>query len=122
MTCLHALHAGSQGAQSIGLYLNLGGSEVANMTRQIASQLVNNVIAQDYHPTIGTIGSRFVLQALSMVGRGDVALQLANQTAQPSWGFFVSSALIPTPPPRARPLRRRLAHNPFTFACFEWWY
>jgi hypothetical protein len=77
---------GSQAAQACGIFLGIGGDIYQNLTAGSLSVLVADVIARDYHYTVGTIGSRFLLQSLSMSGRGDIALKLASQTSYPSIG------------------------------------
>lgn len=39
-----------------------------------------------YTVTVGLVGSRYLLEALSLAGYGDVAVALAAQTIEPSWG------------------------------------
>jgi hypothetical protein len=77
---------GSQAAQAVGLFLGIGGDLFTNLTKGSIDQLVSDVTSRDFHYTVGTIGSRFLLQALSLSGKGDIALSLASQTSYPSIG------------------------------------
>ena len=77
---------GSQAAQAVGLFLGIGGDIYQNLTAGAIAELVADVTSRDYHYTVGTIGSRFLLQSLSMSNKGDVALKLASQTSYPSIG------------------------------------
>jgi len=43
------------------------------------------------HVTVGGVGSRWLLQALTAVNRTDLALSLATQTSAPSWGHFATT-------------------------------
>lgn len=85
----HVWDKGSQAAQAIPLYWGIGGDVYANLTDGSLAALVADVAAHGQHYTVGTLGSRFLLQALSMSGRGDVALALASQTTYPSIGAMV---------------------------------
>lgn len=90
--------SGSQSGQAAALYFGLGANETANMTASVVQQLVHDVtVTHDNHLSVGTIGSRYLLQALSQSGRGDVALALVNQTSSPGWGSFIAG--IPGFPP-----------------------
>lgn len=85
--------AQQQGAQSIALNMGLGGSAAETYTKNISKALVDNIMNQNIHLDVGTLGTRHILQALTLIGRTDIALALANQTSQPSWGYFVTSPL-----------------------------
>ena len=79
--------SGSQTAQAMALSYGLGNSSTS--ARTAAEQLAADVLARGTHPSGGCPGTRFVLQALTSTGRGDVALALARQTAAPSWGAML---------------------------------
>lgn len=81
---------GSQSAQALALSFDLGNRDLQNMTGAVAAHLVDDVLAHGTHLTTGTLGARWLLQALSGSGRSDVALSLAAQTTVPSWGYMVS--------------------------------
>jgi len=81
---------GSQCAQALPLFWGIGGDIYPNLTDGSLAALVADVAARDNHYTVGTLGSRFLLQALSTNGRGDVALGLAVQTSYPSIGAMVN--------------------------------
>ena len=68
---------------------DLGKGGLANYTGAVAAHLAADVLAHGTHLTTGTLGARWLLQALSTSGRGDVALALAAQTSAPSWGYMV---------------------------------
>ncbi len=75
---------GSQTAQVVGLQFALGGEVTTNNSASILAALVDGIAADGI--TVGMSGTRWLLQALTSAGRGDLALQLALRTAPPSWG------------------------------------
>lgn len=79
---------GSQTAAAAALWFELGN---ASLRANVAAQLAANVRAHGAHLTVGTLGSRFLLQALSESGYADVALELVQQTTAPSWGWFMTT-------------------------------
>jgi len=90
---------GSQGAQAMGLALALGSPGAqANLTAAAGAQLVADIAARGGHLSTGTLGSRWLLQALSLAGHGDVAVALAAATSPPSWGAMVVG-IPPDQPP-----------------------
>lgn len=79
---------GSQAAQSMGIAFGLGATPeaAANLTRSAGVVLAANVASHGGHLTTGTLGSRWLFQALSMSGQGEVAVALAAITTPPSVG------------------------------------
>ena len=88
---------GSQGAQAVALCFGLG-SNATTPSAPTVAHLVNDIVGRGYHPTVGTLGSRWLLQALSQAGRGDVALALARNTQPPSWGAMLVGIKDKQPP------------------------
>ena len=72
---------GSQTAQAMALVFALDG----NASAPALAQLVADVRARGNHISGGMFGSRYLLEALSMYGRGDVALDVATVPTAPSW-------------------------------------
>jgi hypothetical protein len=93
-TGLRSWDTGSQAAQAGALWAGLGGPAGAAAAGDVAATLVANVAARGSHLSVGTLGSRFLLQALTATGHGGVALDLATQTTAPGWG-----AMVTQPPP-----------------------
>jgi hypothetical protein len=90
---------GSQGAQAIGVSLALGSPGAqANLTAAAGAQLAADIAARGGHLSTGTLGTRWLLQALSLAGRGDVAVALASTTTPPSVGAMVVG-IPPNQPP-----------------------
>jgi alpha-L-rhamnosidase len=85
---------GSQSAQALALSFDLGKGDLANFTGAVAAHLAADVLAHGTHLTTGTLGARWLLQALSTSGSGDVALALAAQTSAPSWGYMVRLSTV----------------------------
>ncbi|HEV2494089.1 MAG TPA: family 78 glycoside hydrolase catalytic domain [Terriglobia bacterium] len=78
---------GTQTANAMALGLGLTpdkarGRVAGNLTRDI-------VYAHNTHLTSGFIGVKFVMPALTEMGRSDLAYELAGQTSYPSWGYMI---------------------------------
>lgn len=79
----------------------LGGTQCANVLPywfgltleavkpEIVQNIVDNVIAKDYHPTTGFYATAYLLPILSETGHHDIAWKLADQRTYPSWGYMV---------------------------------
>jgi hypothetical protein len=76
---------GSQTAQALPLYLGL-----VNPTNQasVAAALVANVLSQGL--TAGEIGHRYLLRALTDLGRSDVVYSLHSGTNEPGYGYILN--------------------------------
>lgn len=72
-TGLWTWDTGSQTAQAVALAMGLSGQN-ATIDADVAAVLQANVAAHYVHPTVGVIGSRYLLQSLSMINRSDLAL------------------------------------------------
>lgn len=59
------------------------------LKQQIVQNIVDNVIAKDYHPTTGFYATAYLLPILSETGHHDIAWKLADQRTYPSWGYMV---------------------------------
>ena len=55
------------------------------------SALTSNVISRDKHLSVGGVGARWLLQALTIANHTSLALDLAAQTTAPSWYDFVNA-------------------------------
>ncbi|MEN8193550.1 MAG: family 78 glycoside hydrolase catalytic domain [Bacteroidota bacterium] len=78
---------GSQMANAFPLYLGL----VPNKYKEaVLNNLVDDIINKNNgHLTTGVLGSKYMIDALTMEGRADVAYLLATQTGYPSWSDMV---------------------------------
>ncbi len=85
--------SGSQTAQAMALVFNLDAASAPAVLQHLAA----DVAARGNHISGGVFGSRYLLQALSMHGRGDVALALATVPTAPSW--LAMAVGTPTQPP-----------------------
>ncbi|MCD6596343.1 MAG: family 78 glycoside hydrolase catalytic domain, partial [Bacteroidales bacterium] len=74
---------GSQMANAFPIYLDLipQGKKQAVLENLILDIVENN----DTHLTTGVLGTKYMIDALSIAGRSDVAWALATQTTYPSW-------------------------------------
>lgn len=74
---------GSQMANAFPLYLGLQPNE---RTPSILRNLVHDIVVNnDTHLTTGVLGTKYMIDALSMYDRSDIAWALATQTTYPSW-------------------------------------
>lgn len=48
-----------------------------------------------YFVSVGIIGTKYLLEALTAYGRADLALQLAENTDYPSWGYMIHNPIEP---------------------------
>jgi alpha-L-rhamnosidase len=88
----------------------------------LAARLVDDVVkAHGTHPYVGVIGARWILSVLTQTGHSDVALALATQTTEPSWGYW-TDALGFTALGESWPANTRSRNHHFFGAIAEWLY
>lgn len=63
----------------------------ANSTAGAIAALVENIESRGTHLSVGAVGARWLLQALTLSNRTDLALDLAVQPTAPSWYDFILS-------------------------------
>ncbi len=79
---------GTQTANAMALYLGLVPEDQRG---RVSSNLTNDIVYRhDTHLTTGFIGVKYLLPALTSMGRSDLAYELATQTTYPSWGYMIS--------------------------------
>lgn len=80
-------HKGSQMANAFPLYLGLVPDKYKN---DVLQNLVNDIVNKNNgHLTTGVLGSKYMIDALCVEGRADIAYLLATQTGYPSWSDMV---------------------------------
>lgn len=80
---------GTQTANAMALYMNL---PPAAARSKVASHLTNDVTYfHNTHTTSGFIGIRYLMPALTQIGRSDLAYELAVQDTYPSWGYMLKN-------------------------------
>jgi alpha-L-rhamnosidase len=57
--------------------------------KQAAEHLLAGIESRDYHLSTGFIGTKYLMLALSKIGRPDVAYRLLHNDTFPSWGFSI---------------------------------
>lgn len=77
---------GGQTSLSCALYQDLLAPE---QKAAVLKHLVENVDRQNGHIDTGILGAKYILNALLDNGRADVALRIASQKTQPSWGWWL---------------------------------
>ncbi len=78
---------GSQMANAFPLFLGLVPEEHIS---DVLDNLVEDIVKTNGgHLTTGVLGSKYMIDALTMLGRPDVAYLLATQTGYPSWSDMV---------------------------------
>jgi alpha-L-rhamnosidase len=79
---------GTQMANAMALFLDL---PPQGQRDRVAENLINSIIYyNNTHIATGFLGAKFVMAALTLIGRADVGYDLATQTTFPSWGYMVS--------------------------------
>lgn len=77
---------GSQGALAFPLYLNM----VPEAEREaVARNLAKAVRSKDYHPTTGTMTTKYLLEALCDTGYTEEAYRMVTECEYPSWGYMI---------------------------------
>jgi alpha-L-rhamnosidase len=85
--------SGLQTEQGLSLYLDVVPDSIRS---SVLSYLINDIaVTNGGHTTSGIIGIKYVMEALSILDRADVALDLALQTTYPSWGYMIRSEYEP---------------------------
>jgi alpha-L-rhamnosidase len=74
---------GSQMANGFPLYLGL--VEPKNIDDVLQNLVIDIVDKNDTHLTTGVLGTKYMIDALALHGRSDIAWALATQTTYPSW-------------------------------------
>jgi alpha-L-rhamnosidase len=77
---------GTQTAQAAGLSQGLAKKK---QRKKVAQQLVSEIERFEGRLNVGIHGAKFVMNALTDVGRPDIGYQLATQRAYPSWGHWM---------------------------------
>jgi alpha-L-rhamnosidase len=57
--------------------------------------LLNDISAHDYHLTTGIIGTKYLPELLSKIGRTDIALRMASKFTYPRYVCFAGSLCPP---------------------------
>lgn len=108
----------SQCSNAIALELGLVLPE--DHDRALAA-LVNDVQENDYGPTAGDVGYRFLLQALAHGGRSDVIYRMINQDERPGYGYQLKQGA--TALTEAWDANHHSSHNHFMLGHItEWFY
>ncbi|WP_456320005.1 family 78 glycoside hydrolase catalytic domain [Phytohabitans suffuscus] len=73
------------------LALAFGLTPDEGIAKQVAASIVADVKAKGLHLNTGVLGTKYLLPVLTDAGYADVALQLAQQTTYPSWGYMIEN-------------------------------
>jgi alpha-L-rhamnosidase len=88
----------------------------------VAARLADDIAkARGGHAYVGVIGARWVLPVLTATGHHDVAVALATQTTEPSWGYWTEQAGF-TALGEHWPATTRSRNHHFFGAIVEWLY
>jgi len=77
----------TQSLNSIALSAGLVPKEYIH---DVQLSLKKDVSDRDFHLTVGSTGGMYLLQALNNAGYSNVAMRLATQTTEPSWGWWLT--------------------------------
>jgi len=79
---------GSQGCNAFPLFLNL---VPRNKRKAVLENLVKDIIeTHKGHLNTGNQCTKYMMEVLTELGKGDVAYTIATQTTYPSWGYMIS--------------------------------
>jgi len=81
--------SGSQACQALALYFGLVPPEEKD--RALASLVRDVTETHQDHLTTGIFGTKYMLNALTDLGRADVAYAVVNQRSFPGWGFMLEN-------------------------------
>ena len=88
----------------------------------IAARLADDIMKnRGGHAYVGVLGARYVLPVLSETGHHDVALTVATQTAEPSWGYWIDIAKF-TALGESWPADTRSRNHHFFGSIVQWFY
>ncbi|MBV8859035.1 MAG: family 78 glycoside hydrolase catalytic domain [Acidobacteria bacterium] len=88
----------------------------------VANRLAEDILKnRGGHAYVGVLGARYVLPVLTETGHLDVALTVATQTTEPSWGFW-TDALKLTSLGEQWPADTRSRNHHFFGAVVQWFY
>jgi alpha-L-rhamnosidase len=91
-------------------------------TGAVADRLAEDILKhRGGHAYVGVLGARYVLPVLTETGHLDVALTVATQTTEPSWGFW-TDALKFTSLGEQWPADTRSRDHHFFGAVVQWFY
>jgi alpha-L-rhamnosidase len=79
---------GTQFCQSISLFLGLVPKEQRSAALTV---LIQEVEACDNHLNTGILGTKYLLDVLTNMGRPDLAYTIANQKSFPGWGYMLEN-------------------------------
>jgi alpha-L-rhamnosidase len=82
---------GTQTANAMALQLGICAND--DERRRVAQALADDVLAHDGHLTPGIIGMRYLLEALSAIGRRDLAWHGIMHEAEPGWLWMLQQGL-----------------------------
>lgn len=76
-----------QTSYACALYQELINDDEVDM---VLGHLIRCIEDADYHVDCGILGTKYILNVLTMLGRTDIAYRMANQTTFPGWGYWIS--------------------------------
>jgi alpha-L-rhamnosidase len=84
----HTYQGGTQTGYVLALAFGLAPAEQRDAI--IANLIDDIMVKHNGHLSVGLIGMQWLMQALTDIGRPDVAWTIAMQTTRPSWGYMLS--------------------------------
>ncbi|MET0493961.1 MAG: family 78 glycoside hydrolase catalytic domain [Actinoplanes sp.] len=73
------------------LALAFGLTPDSGTATRVAAGIAADVEAKGMHLNTGVLGTKYLLPVLTDAGYADIALQLAQQTSYPSWGYMIEN-------------------------------
>jgi alpha-L-rhamnosidase len=88
----------------------------------VAARLADDIMnKRGGHAYVGVLGARYVLPVLTATGHHDVAVRVATQTTEPSWGYWTDTAKF-TALGEHWPADTRSRNHHFFGAIVQWFY
>jgi len=81
-------------ATELSIALMLGAADAEELPA-VSKLLLDDIAANKVHMTTGIIGVKALFPALSSIGRQDVAMDIAEQSDYPSWGYMAFNSIEP---------------------------
>lgn len=82
----HQYEKGTQFSNAFPLFLGLVD---ASERPAVLANILRDLERHQGHFTVGVLGAKYLMEALTQSGRADVAFQLATQTGYPSWAHML---------------------------------
>jgi alpha-L-rhamnosidase len=107
--------AGTQCSNAIPLFLEITPAE---QRLSVVENLLDDILRRNEgHLSTGILGTKFLMEFLSLAGRGEIAYLLANQTGYPSWDDMLRNRTT-----LSEHWNQSGSNNHVMFGCVDTWF